>query len=231
MPEENIENITKSGSNFALTFVNHHVLRDVNFSGRCLINSNISIPEKVINLYISYILNSWLRNLNTDFTLNNCLFEHEKLPKNADLDKYKYSGYGIGFDSRSGCSFTDGSVGKNVIIFETDISSSVHIDDENKNILIFGEEPTHGSDDAILTANAKCPVNFTQPGKKFVLNLHYNRSNSFLFVKATKIYQFKAKGFEIRHYTLCLVNTSKGFTINNMKKKNRKKRKCKIYFW
>ena len=70
LSEENIGNITKSGSNFASTFVDHHVLSDINFNGHCLIN-NIYIPKKVINLYIPYILNPWLRNLNTDFTLNN----------------------------------------------------------------------------------------------------------------------------------------------------------------
>ena len=66
MPEESIEKITKSDSNFAPTFVDHHVLSDINFNGHCLINNNISISKKVINIYISYILNPWLRNLNTD---------------------------------------------------------------------------------------------------------------------------------------------------------------------
>ena len=46
-----------------------------------------------IYIYISYILTPWLRNLNTDFTLNNCLFGSVRLTKNADPDKYKYSGY------------------------------------------------------------------------------------------------------------------------------------------
>ena len=49
--EESIENITKSDSNFAPTFVDH-VLSDINFNGHCLIKNNISIPKKVINLYI-----------------------------------------------------------------------------------------------------------------------------------------------------------------------------------
>ena len=44
MSEENIENITKTDSNFALAFVDHHVLPDINFNGHCLINNNISIP-------------------------------------------------------------------------------------------------------------------------------------------------------------------------------------------
>ena len=72
MLEENIENISKSDSNFSPTFVNHHLLLDINFNRHCLINNNIPIPKKVINLYIFCILNLWLRNLNTYFTLNNC---------------------------------------------------------------------------------------------------------------------------------------------------------------
>ena len=87
MSEKIIENITKSYSNFALTFVDHHLLPDMNFNGHCLIKNNISIPKKVINLYISYTLGRQIRNLNTDFTLVNCLFGSVKLTKNADLDK------------------------------------------------------------------------------------------------------------------------------------------------
>ena len=85
-------------------------------------------------------------------------------------------------------------------------------------ILILGEGPTQGLDDTTLTAEAKYPMNFTQPRKRFVLSLHYNGSNSFLFVNATKVYQFKAKNSEIKDYALCLGNVSKGFTINNMRK-------------
>ena len=74
MSEEIIETITKSDSNLALTFVDHHVLSGIYFNGHCLIKNNICVPKKVTNLYISYTLGSQLRNLNTDFTLGNCLF-------------------------------------------------------------------------------------------------------------------------------------------------------------
>ena len=74
--------------------------------------NNIYIPKKVIDLYISYTLTPWLRHLNTNFTLNNCLFRTVKLTKNADPDKYKYSGYDRGFDSRAEFLFTDGSMEK-----------------------------------------------------------------------------------------------------------------------
>ena len=67
--EESVVNITKSDSNFAPNFVDHHLLPGMNFNGHCLIKNNISIPKKVINLYISYTLGPQLKNLNTDFTL------------------------------------------------------------------------------------------------------------------------------------------------------------------
>ena len=69
--EESIENITKSDYNFAPTFVNHHVLPDINFSRYCFMKNDISIPKKVINLYICYTLDPEIRNLKTDFTLGN----------------------------------------------------------------------------------------------------------------------------------------------------------------
>ena len=95
MSEESIENITKSDNNFVPTFVDHHLLPHININGHCLIKNNISITKTV--KYISYTLAPQLKNLNTDFTLSNCLFG-------------SYSGYGIGFDSRSKFSLSDGSV-------------------------------------------------------------------------------------------------------------------------
>ena len=180
--------------------------------------NNISIPKKVINLYISYTVSPWLKNLNTDFTLKNYLFGSVELTKNADLDKYKYSGYSRGFNSRSEFLFTGESMGKNVIIFGADTSSSVHIDNKGKDILILGEGPIQELDDTTLTAEAIYPISFTQSNKRFVLSLHYNGSNSFVYVNATKIYQFKAKDSQIKDRAICLGNISKDFTINNMTK-------------
>ena len=63
--------------------------------------------------------------------------------------------------------FTDGSMGKNIFIFGTDVSSTVHINNEGKDILILCEGPTQR-----LHGEAIYPVNFTQPNKRFVLSLH-----------------------------------------------------------
>ena len=68
------------------------------------------------------------------------------------------------------------------------MSSSVHIDNKQKDNLILGEGPTQGLDDTPLTAEANYPTNFTQPSIRFALSLHFNESNSFLFVNGTKIY-------------------------------------------
>ena len=73
------------------------------------------------------------------------------------------------------------------------MSSSVHIDNKGKDILILGEGPTQGLDDTTLPAEAKFPFNFKKSGKRFVLSLYYNGSNSFLFVNATKYINSKQK--------------------------------------
>ena len=64
--------------------------------------------------------------------------------KNADIDKYEYSGYGTGFDRKSSFSFPGGGMGQNVIIFGVDTSSSVHVDQKKKRILVLGKGPTQG---------------------------------------------------------------------------------------
>ena len=93
------------------------------------------------------------------------------------------------------------------------MSSSAHIDNQGKDILIAGEEPTKRLDDTTLIVETKYLIDFKQPRKRFVLGLHYNGSNSFLFVNATKIYQFKAKDYKIKNYALCSGNISKDFKL------------------
>ena len=93
--------------------------------------------------------------MNSDFTSNNCLFEVVKLAKNADLDKYVYSDYGTGFDSRLLFSLATFDWGKNLIIFGVDMSSSVHVHNKKKYNLIFCKKLTQGADNTILAAGAQ----------------------------------------------------------------------------
>ena len=81
------------------------------FNGSCLKQPNIWYTHgKVVNVYIVYELVASSCQ-NNDPTLKNCLFGVVTLTKNADLDKYGYSGYGIGFDRRSSFSFPGGGFG------------------------------------------------------------------------------------------------------------------------
>ena len=75
-------------------------------------------------------------------TLVNCLFRSVCLTKNSDIDKYKSSRYRIGFDRGRYFSFPSGGFGSNVIIFVVDISSSVHVDNKGKDILILRKGST-----------------------------------------------------------------------------------------
>ena len=100
------------------------------------------------------------------------------------------------------------------------MSSSVHTDNKEKGILIPGLGPTQELYDITLTAEAQYSINFSRSNKKICLSLHYNWSNRFLFVNATKIYQFKAKCSEIKKYLLCLGNISGDFSAYNMKKQD-----------
>ena len=83
------------------------------------------------------------------------MFGSVKLTNHSDPDKYKYTGYVIGFGSRSDFSFTDWSYGENVIIFGADMRSSLYAKNKGKYILILHEGPTQGSDNTTLIAQTK----------------------------------------------------------------------------
>ena len=104
----------------------------VQFTGSCLKQPKFTFThKKVVNIYIVYELGASSSH-DSDPTIKNCLFGAVTLTKNADIEKYNYSGYGIGFDSRSRFSFTGGGFGQNVLIFGADMNTSIHIDNKKK---------------------------------------------------------------------------------------------------
>ena len=92
--------------------------------------------------------------------LQNCLFGAVTLTKNGDIEKYKYSGYGIGFYRRSSFSFTGGGSGQNVLIFGADMSTSIHLNNKKKDILVLGRGPMQGLE-STLTVGKMYSINFT----------------------------------------------------------------------
>ena len=180
----------------------------VKFTRSCLKQSDhIFTHKKVVNIYIVYELAASSSH-DSDPTIKNCLFREFTLTKNTDIEKYKYSGYGIEFDRRSSFSFTGGGFGQNVLIFRADMSTSIHIDNKKKDILVLGRGPTQGLE-STLTGETMYLINFTATKKKFCLSLHYNGGNSYLFVNGTEIIKFKAKDSAIVASPLCLGNISK----------------------
>ena len=70
----------------------------VKFTGSCLKQSKISYNhEKVVNIYTVYELEASSSHFDHP-TIKNCLFGAVTLTKNANVDKYRYSCYGIGFN-------------------------------------------------------------------------------------------------------------------------------------
>ena len=97
------------------------------------------------------------------------------------------------------------------------MSSSAHIDNKKKDILVLGKGPTQELEHT-LTAEKMHSINFTVTNKKICLSLHYNGANSYLFANGTQIYKFKANDSEIFVGPLCLGNISKDCSVDNMKK-------------
>ena len=155
----------------------------VKFSGSCLKQyKGTHNHGTIVNIYIVYEI-SKNYNISSYPTLENCLFGVVSLTKHVDIDQYKYSGYGIGFDRKGEFSFGSNGFGGNVIIFGADMSSSVHANNKTKNILLFGKDFVQGIDNTTIYAEKLYSINFTENNKIFCLSLHYNGANSLLMVQ------------------------------------------------
>ena len=90
-----------------------------------------------------------------------------ELTKNVVINKYKYSGYGIGFGSRGSFTHPSGGYGKNVIIFGADLNSSTHANNKTRRILVLGKDFIQGIDNTTIYAEEMYLTNFTVDNKTF----------------------------------------------------------------
>ena len=120
---------------------------------------------KVVNTYIVYELGASSPHIN-DHTLKNCLFGAVTLTTNVDIDKYGYSGYGIGFERRRRFSFPGGGYGQNVLIFGVDMNFSAHIDNKKRHISIRNRSSTRIR--TYFNCRNNVSINFTITKKKCV---------------------------------------------------------------
>ena len=76
---------------------------------------------------------------------------------------------------------------------------------EEKYILVLGKGPKKGLEHT-LSAEKMYSINFTVTRKRFCFSLHYNGTNSYLFVKGIEIHKFKAKDSDIIATLSCIWN-------------------------
>ena len=188
--------------------------------------ANIPNDNNAINIYCVYDLDTTYSIRDTSFTIQNALFGAMQITKNAtDSDKNNYKGYGICFDERSqfghamnkdGIPYT--SNGRNVLIFGADMSSSVHATNRANHIYLMGDGLTQGINDTTLYAERKYFRNFTETNVTFVLSLHYNDDDSYLFVNGRQELKFKAKTDQLVKEKLCIGNLSDQWTTSESEK-------------
>ena len=175
--------------------------------------------DNIVNICIVYPIDPISNSRNTDYTVQNVLFGGVKITKNAiGTSKHKYEGYGICFDE--GGIFSMGNInnGRNVLIFGVHENSVIHSNNKAINIFIMGDGFVQGINDTTLYAEKIYSQNFTAVNKKFVLSLHYNGDDSYLFVNGKQELKFKAKDDQIVKEILCLENISDDWTSANAQK-------------
>ena len=189
-------------------------------------NNDYVLDKNVVNIYIVYKLDPLASTRDKNYTIQNALFGAMQITKNAtDYDKNNYKGYGICFDERSEFGHTiteDGFLhttdARNVLIFGADMSFSVHATNRANHIYLMGTGLTQGINDTTIYAEKNVYRNFTDFGKEFVLSLHYNGDNSYLFVNGRQELKFKAKTDQVVKEKLCIGNLSDQWTTSESEK-------------
>ena len=168
------------------------------FSGNYFQQDIIALPNNVINIFCVYKLDPIDFSRNNKFTIQNALFGAIEITKNANTSKYKYKG--ICFDEseefthvRKEGNFNHTTSARNVIIFGVDMSFSKHANNKANNIYLMGKAYVQKINDSVIYAEKMFYRNFTDPGHKFLLSLHYNGDNSYLFVNGREELKFKTK--------------------------------------
>ena len=118
LSDEGINSI-KTSNYSARTYLGYYGNKiKVKFNGICLKQNKITYTHrKIVNIYIAYEISKSI-NISDFPTLENCLFGVVGLAKNADIGKYWYSGYGIGFDRHGIFSFPRIGLDRNAISLE-----------------------------------------------------------------------------------------------------------------
>ena len=195
----------------------------VNFSGNHFQQNKTKVfniyNNNTTNIYCVYKLDSISSSRDSTFTVQNELFGSIQITKNADTSMYEYKGYGICFDE--GGTFSKGNItdGRNVLIFGVHESSLTHANNNANNIFLMGDRSVQGINDTTLYAEKIYSQYFTQPNKRFMLSLHYDDNDSYLFINGKQELKFKAKSNPVLiEKRLCIGNLSAQWTTSESEK-------------
>ena len=141
-----------------------------------------------------------------------------KLLKMLILQNTSTKDMGICFDEGELFSIGHINNGKNVLIFRVHEDSVIHANNKANNIFVMSDAFVQGINDTTLYAEKMYSQNFTQPSKKFILSLHYNGDDSYLFVNGKQELRFKAKTSHLVKEKLCTGNLSDQWTTSESEK-------------
>ena len=188
-------------------------------------NNDHVINNNVVNIYIVYKLDPTASSRDTTFTIQNALFGAMQITKNTDTSKYDNKRYGRCFNEGSefGHTITEGgrahtTDARNVLSFGADMSFSVHKTNRANHIYVMGTGLTQDIHDITLYAEKNFYRNFTDLGKKFMLSLHYNGDDSYLFFNGRQELKFKCKTDQLVKEKLCIGNLSDQWTTSESEK-------------
>ena len=101
MPNESIKPPFTSDNSLAPSLNYITTKSRVKLQDQCLKQNKITFTHgNIVKIYIVYETNLWNRGYDDYLVLENSLFGAVKWMKNADIDKYRYLGYGIELDTR-----------------------------------------------------------------------------------------------------------------------------------
>ena len=204
-----------NSNNNSPTLLNKNNRLGVTFNGNYMEQNKLGYANgKIVNLYIVYELIN-RRVDNPAFTVHNGLFGAIKITKNVNTSHCKYEGYGICFDGESSFCCGNRIDAKNLIIFGVNNSNSSHSTNKTQNIYVLGKDFVQGINNTTIYAEKLYKTNVTEQSKKFVLSLHYNGDNSYLFVNGSQELKFKASVDYLDRNLLCVRNISSDWSLIN----------------
>ena len=171
------------------------------------------IRSNVINISIVYKLTP--RIITEDGIVQvNGLFGNLKISNTKNTLHYRYyDGIGVFFNSRGGYGATGVNERRNLILYGADMKHSSHATNKKHPIYILGKSFTQGLQygATIYAEHDYVKVNGSQVNEKFILSVHYNGDNSYLFINGVQQFKFKTMSNLNLNNLLVIGNTLTNF--------------------